>query len=166
MPYLHQCKWQRRVVTQQQLKMELWYCIFIINSINYWKQFNLGCFFSWQEELIQRLGELQSIQEAQIEELIFLKNKISKLESLVPTQKAESYSNNIEITPRASTPPTSCTDLWGFGNFVGMDGIYLIQNKATNKIQAVFCQFISTTQSKNDGLTKYYLPHHYQSSIW
>lgn len=99
--------------------------------------------------MIQRLEGLQSIQEAQNEELVFLKNKVSKLESFLPTQKTESYSNNIEIAPRATSSPSSCNELWGIGNFVGTDGIYLIQSKAKNKIQAVFCQFASTSQSKN-----------------
>ncbi len=87
----------------------------------------------------------------QDEDMVQLKTKISNLESLLPTESASKYAtnsltyrkNNVPMS-RASTPPSSCAEMTGFANLdVDVDGIYLVQNKDTKKVEAVFCQFSS-----------------------
>jgi len=45
---------------------------------------------------------------------------------------------------KASTPPSSCQELSMLDHY--HDGLYLVKNKETEKIQTVFCQFLADDQ--------------------
>lgn len=108
-----------------------------------------------------QVNQLKSQMATQDDEIHLLKNRISQLESSPPAKSAsnevseknppESSINKAEkmMSRASSSPPSSCQDLWGFGYFDGMDGIYLVKDQATTKIQAVFCQFSSAGESKD-----------------
>jgi len=98
-----------------------------------------------QDKLNTRIGGLEAENWQQDEEIIHLTSRISILESLLSPKLSyatnQSSNKNDGPTPRASTPPSSCEELTGYPNYVGLDGIHLVQNKVTKKIEAVFCQF-------------------------
>lgn len=47
---------------------------------------------------------------------------------------------------KASTPPSSCQELSMLDHY--LDGLYLVKNEETNKIESVFCQFLADNQGK------------------
>lgn len=103
----------------------------------------------------KRFGDLEAenaelkLQNSQQDKEIFdLKSKILNLELILPNQFASNYaighSPNMNDTPlwsRAlSRPPSSCQEWLDGSSVLLADGIYLIQNLNTKKIEAVFCQ--------------------------
>lgn len=98
-----------------------------------------------QDKLNTRIGGLEAENSQQDEEIIHLTSRISNLESLLSPKLSyatnQTSNKNDGPTPRASTPPSSCEEMTGYPNYVGLDGIHLVQNKVTKKIEAVFCQF-------------------------
>jgi hypothetical protein len=54
------------------------------------------------------------------------------------TKNGTSHSNNGQVS-KALTPPSSCQELAMLEHY--LDGIYLVKNKGTKKIQTVFCKF-------------------------
>jgi len=50
-----------------------------------------------------------------------------------------------DLSPRL--PPSSCRQLSAVGHY--LDGIYLVANSDTNKIETVFCEFGSSTRNIN-----------------
>ena len=53
--------------------------------------------------------------------------------------KNGSSNNNDGRVSKALTPPSSCQDLSMLDYY--LDGLYLVKNKQTKKIQTVFCKF-------------------------
>jgi len=88
------------------------------------------------------------------EEILLLKSEISKLRTLLHMKYV---SNNMErdfvdsddgpSTRALDRPPTSCQDL--ADGYYNLNGLYLVQDVRTNKIQAVFCRFLAADNSKN-----------------
>ncbi len=119
-----------------------------------------------QNELKQQLNHLQDDFQLKIDELINkleierlsrenLENKrqalierISKLESAHSRPSAQLYSTSSNIVEEdgystlRNIPPASCLDLQRLGHY--LDGIYMVANKETTKIEAYFCDFGTT----------------------
>ena len=101
-----------------------------------------------------RIDDLESENSQKYEEILQLKSHVSNLESILPPKMAsynatnQSSNKNERPAPIATTPPSSCEELTGYANSANMDGIHLVQNKVTKKIEAVFCQF-TTNPSKD-----------------
>ena len=107
-----------------------------------------------QEEKIKVLMAKTALQEEQIR---ILKNtNINPAILEQKSEKNESSNNNqlekdvvdIRMSNSPSSPrlpPSSCRQLSTIGHY--LDGIYLISNPNTNKIEAVFCQFESSTRN-------------------
>lgn len=96
-------------------------------------------------KLTARIDELEAENSQQDDQILYLKSQISNLSPLLP-QKSNYATNqtsneNNGTTPRVTTPPSSCEELTGYANLAGIDGIQLVQNKLTKKIEAVFCRF-------------------------
>jgi len=89
------------------------------------------------------------------EKILLLEKNISELESLVialkPTASCSKNMGNVESkkkrrsSPRASALPKTCQELRTSGHFA--DGVYLVINEETNKIEAIFCQFLTAARS-------------------
>ncbi len=102
-------------------------------------------------------AELKIKISKQDEEIVYLKSRISNLESLTPTSKVPYYENELrdgafvvdEPPLRALNPPSSCKEVADSNNLVPFNGTYLLKNN--NKMQAVYCQF----KSGNPGKKKY-----------
>ena len=112
-----------------------------------------------EEERIHRsnLQALNSKLETRIdqqeEEIRLLKTRINNDDH--PINKPKSFENDAvshddlrnagvksDISPRL--PPSSCRQLSTIGHY--LDGIYLVANPDTNKIEAVYCDFGSSTR--------------------
>ena len=89
--------------------------------------------------------------DQQDEQILILKNIINNDDLL---KKSKSFQNdatsdylrnaegNSIISPRL--PPSSCRQLSTIGHY--LDGIYLVANPDTNKIETVYCEFGSSTR--------------------
>ena len=64
--------------------------------------------------------------------------------------KNGAFNNNGQVPP-ALTPPSSCKDLARLEYY--LDGLYLVKNKKTKKIQTVFCKF----SADNNGMTNSFI---------
>lgn len=113
-------------------------------------------------ELKADVEELKSKVLDEDKDILFLKSQISTPGFRVPHDSvsngninADASTNNEKPQTRASSPPSSCEDLWGFAYFARMDGIHLVANKATKKIEAVFCQFLAPDNSKMTDIFQY-----------
>lgn len=127
--------------------------------------------FHWwkQEKLTTRVGVLEAENSQQDEEIVHLRSKIFNLESLPPSKfisndaiNQSSYYKNDGSDPSTrvlSGPPTSCQELKDNNGLVPTDGIHLLKNKGTGKIEASFCMFPSSANPIPNGRTnsKYYL---------
>jgi len=90
----------------------------------------------------QRFKKLESEFEAKIdllrgqqdEEIQLLKNKPSIKRNSIPVES--------DSSPRL--PPPSCRQLSTIGHY--LDGIYLVANPDTKKIEAIYCEFGSSTR--------------------
>ena len=85
--------------------------------------------------MTKRIEDLEAENSKQGEEILHLKSQSLAWPSKYGTNPSSNQDDG--PTSRASTPPSSCAEMPGF------DGIHLIQNKVTKKIEAVFCQFSS-----------------------
>jgi len=86
-------------------------------------------------------------------EIILLKDHVLIIESNLPFKENSNgnamVKNGISVAEGNLSPPSSCKDLTvGDYNLYLLNGIYLIKNKDTKKVQAVFCQF---SNENNDG---------------
>ncbi len=61
--------------------------------------------------------------------------------------KINSADNLISDDSSPRLPPSSCRQLSTIGHY--LDGIYLIANQETNKIETVYCDFGSSTRKMN-----------------
>jgi len=110
-----------------------------------------------EEEKIHRTNlqalnlRLESRVNIQEEEIRLLKNrKINENEFIKPKSienhvypdvKSEDFSRSGSSTRQ---PPSSCRQLSTIGHY--LDGIYLVANPDTNKIETVYCDFASSTR--------------------
>ena len=90
---------------------------------------------------------LMSENIKQDEEILLLKNKMIndysnnnfKKQKFQPTEKMNDDSSS-------RLPPSSCRQLSTIGHY--LDGIYLVANPDTNKIETVYCEFEATAHKK------------------
>ena len=97
---------------------------------------------------------VQNVQ--QDEEINQLKKKLHLADSIQPNSsldgedrkmKINSADNLISDDSSPRLPPSSCWQLSTIGHY--LDGIYLIANQETNKIETVYCDFGSSTRKMN-----------------
>lgn len=110
-------------------------------------------------ELKSDVNELKIQNSQQAQEILLLKKQISHLETLLPSvhyssRMSRSVATHDTPSTRALTvPPSSCQELLdGNGLVRPMDGIHLLKNKDTNKIEAAFCSFDRMSTGKIDSL--------------
>jgi len=110
-----------------------------------------------QKELFEAKIDILIAQNAQQdEEINQLKNKIKLIDvadSIHPKAslngEERTVINNgaddlISDDPSLRLPPSSCRQLSTIGHY--LDGIYLVANSDTNKIETVYCEFGSSTR--------------------
>lgn len=113
--------------------------------------------------MITRIVNLEAKNSKQDEEIAHLKNTIFNLESPLPSKLAlnddatnPSYFNKDGKFSRVfSGPPTSCQELKANYILTPMDGIYLLKNQVTHKIEAVFCVFPTSANPIPSGRVNY-----------
>jgi len=113
--------------------------------------------FQLEEEKIHRSNlqiqnsKLETRIDQQDEETRFLKNIMNNDDQLNKPKylKNDASSDDLrnagvksDISPRL--PPSSCRQLSTIGHY--LDGIYLVANPDTNKIETVYCDFGSSTR--------------------
>jgi len=114
--------------------------------------------------LTTRIYDLEGENSQQDEEIFHLKSQIFNLESLLPSKfdlkDAIDPSSNWNDGPSARTlsgPPTSCQELKDSYIRTPMDGIHLLKNNVTKKMEAVFCVFPTIANPISNGkiISKY-----------
>lgn len=112
------------------------------------------------EEIKSDVKKLKAQVYSQDQQNILLKRKIENLELLLP-QTLGSYANNMSMENGFSKmdepilPPSSCRDIGILISYQAqraVDGIHLVKNPTSDKIEAVFCKFTSS-----NGVGKIYL---------
>ena len=93
----------------------------------------------------------QSKRIDQLEQKLSMLQKTSSSPQLIRANtkynKTNGISNNMDgLLSTSSTPPSSCNELSMLGYI--MDGLFLVKNKETKKIQTVFCQFSADNQGR------------------
>jgi len=106
----------------------------------------------WEEMNILKINNSdQSKRIAQLEQ------KLAMLQNTPPASSALTRGNNKDMIKNeasykkeqvspALTPPSSCQDLAMLDYY--LDGLYLVKNKQTKKIQTVFCKFSVDNQGR------------------
>ncbi len=118
-------------------------------------------------ELKSDVKELKGRVSEQDEEILLLKSHVSNLESLLAPKRASnngtnpsSYKNEGFSARSLNGPPSSCQELKDKSNsLMPIDGIHLLKNKNTKKIEAAFCTFpssYSTPDQTGKMDSKYY----------
>jgi len=97
-------------------------------------------------------SKLETRIDQQDEEIRFLKNNIMNNDDQLNEPKSlknDASSDDLrnagvksDISPRL--PPSSCRQLSTIGHY--LDGIYLVANPDTNKMETVYCEFGSSTR--------------------
>lgn len=125
----------------------------MIVVINKWKKDLIGRFDIFQAEMKSENEELKSQLSQQAERILLLEKEISGLTSAaVPPKPTDSCTKKVNKVPSENKNkkalgllPTSCDELRKSGHFA--NGVYLVMNEETKKIDAVFCQFLGAKQS-------------------
>jgi len=93
----------------------------------------------------------QLLQQAK--KILLLEKEISRLNPPVISPKpTDSCTKKVDKAASEKNKkslallPTTCEGLRKSGHFA--NGVYLVMNEETNKIEAVFCQFLGAKQSK------------------
>jgi len=98
-----------------------------------------------QDKTNTKLDKLEAENFLQAEEIFFLKSQIATLQSLIIIPKLPSDKNDGPWGRSLTGPPSSCQELKDKSNgLMPIDGIHLLNNKNTNKIEAAFCSFPSS----------------------
>ena len=99
---------------------------------------NLAQLLNQTREEMVGLKTQNRVQSKRIDQL---EQKLAKLHNTSPSSSALITDNiKAKMKNRAySTPPSSCQELSILDH--NLDGIYLVKNKETKKIQTVFCKF-------------------------
>jgi len=102
-----------------------------------------------QTEFLDQIHQLKTQSAKQEEEIRLLNLKIAAFETsenknanFVPNE------NGIKSDSLPRLPPSSCRQLSTIGHY--LDGIYMVANPDTNKIEAVYCEFGSSTRTKHN----------------
>ena len=114
------------------------------------------------------LGDIEALKKQggdQSKRIDQLERKLAMLENAPPPSSSLTRDNNKDKmkngasynfdgqVSKALTPPSSCQDLAMLDYY--LDGLYLVKNKETKKIQTVFCKFSADRKGmKNPILTK------------
>jgi len=113
-----------------------------------------------QTDLIERFDTFQAENEKlkaqlsqQDKKILLLEKEIFRIKSVSPkptdscSKRVSKVASENKASTRAFTSiPTSCDELRTKGHFA--NGVYLVLNEETNKIDAVLCQFLGAKQSK------------------
>ncbi len=116
--------------------------------------------------MIERFDTFQAENEKfkaqlsqQDKKILLLEKDISRLKNVSPkptdvcSKKVSKAASGNKSSLRTFTPiPTSCDELRKMGHFA--NGVYLVMDEATNKIDAVFCQFLGAKQGKIKNVFK------------
>jgi len=103
-----------------------------------------------ESEFKEKINQLLSQSAKQEEEIRLLKSKV-KHETISKSNAHEkdNFYHGIGDTRSSDSssrlPPSSCRQLSTIGHY--LDGIYLIANPDTNKIETVYCEFTGTTRN-------------------
>ena len=95
----------------------------------------------------QRLERFESEFKAKIDSLTAQKAQQEEEIRLLKNNKPSSIKKNsmpIESDTSPRLPPSSCRQLSTIGHY--LDGIYLVANADTKKIEAIYCEFESSTR--------------------
>jgi len=112
---------------------------------------------AFKDLLWEDMKELKINNSDQSKRIDHLEQKLAMLQNTSPTSSSLTRGNNKEKTKngasnnngqvvKASTPPSSCEELAMLDYY--LDGLYLVKNKQTKKIQAVFCKFSADNQGR------------------
>lgn len=110
----------------------------------------LGNLKTENDELRTDVRELKTHVFDQDEEIRAFKIQIANLESILPSKwtsnNAEEFDDSASRNEGPSSralgrPPSSCQEWWISSPVKLADGIYLIKNNETKKIEAIFCLF-------------------------
>lgn len=118
-----------------------------------------------QTKIFETKIDLLMAQNAQQDKEIHqLKSKISKdtghiLKSNSPLNE-NTGDDVISNESSLRLPPSSCRQLSTIGHY--LDGIYLVANPETNKIETVYCEFGTSTRMKSSLLYNSYILLKYQ----
>jgi len=121
------------------------------------------------KKLVSDVEELKNQNAQQDEEILLLKNRISHLESLLPSKWVSNNSNKMDNVASSANhgppikvligPPSSCQELYDKNGLARpVDGIHLL--KIESKIQAAFCTFparVSKDKGKLGTALKYHI---------
>jgi len=88
-----------------------------------------------ESEFKAKIDSLTARRTQQEDDIRLLKNKPSSIEK-------NSMPIGSDTSPRL--PPSSCRQLSTIGHY--LDGIYLVANADTKKIEAIYCEFESSTR--------------------
>jgi len=115
---------------------------------------NLAKLLNQTREEMVGLKTLNMDQSKKIDQL---EQKLATLHNAPPSSSAltrgnekdkikNGASNNNGQVSKALTPPSSCKELAELNH--NLDGLYLIKNNLTKKIQAVLCKFLTDNKGK------------------
>ncbi len=122
----------------------------------------------WEQKLAHLLNqsmemvrELKTQNKDQSKRIEHLEQKVAILQKTSPPSSPLTMannkgkmrtgaSNNNGQVSKALTPPSSCQELAMLDYY--LDGLYLVKNKQTKKIQTVFCKFSADTQGRPNKL--------------
>jgi len=91
--------------------------------------------------------ELKTQNKEQSKRIDQLEQKLATMTRDIIKEKVENgSSNNNGQVSKKSTPPSSCKELAMLDHY--LDGLYLVKNKKTKKIQTVFCKFSGDNQGR------------------
>jgi len=102
-----------------------------------------------------------------------LEQKLARLENTPPASAALAKGNNKDMkygasnkndgqVSKALTPPSSCQDLAMLHYY--LDGLYLVKNEQTKKIQTAFCKFSAGNQGRVKENQNYIVCFNYKES--
>jgi len=103
-----------------------------------------------ESEFKDKINQFIAQSAKQEEEIRLLKSKLNHEPISTSNVHEKNYFSNDNDDTRSSkysprTPPSSCRQLSNIGHF--LDGIYLVANPDTNKIETVYCDFTGTTRN-------------------
>lgn len=104
----------------------------------------------------EEMETLKTTNRGQSKRIEQLEQKLAMLQNTPPSQpltrttkdkmkNRDSYDMDGRLS-KSSTPPSSCQELSMLDYY--LDGLYLVKNKQTKKIESVFCQFSADNQGR------------------
>ncbi len=104
-----------------------------------------------QEDFLSQFDGLRSEMEKLKVENTKLTTDLKELKSQISQNSAGPFNkDNVQSHRTLSRTPSCCQD-WADGSGSAIpDGIYLLKNRNTNKLQAFFCQFAANNQARKN----------------